>query len=67
MKQIEGKWTVHLVGGKVPTELDLFEWAKEVEQLGAGEIILTSVNNEGLKKGFDIDKPRNLAKSVTVE
>ena len=51
-KQINGQWIVHLVGGKVPTELDLFEWAKEVEQRGAGEILFTSMNNDGTKDGF---------------
>ena len=51
-KQINGKWTVHLVGGKVPTELDLFEWAKEVEQRGAGEILFTSMDHDGTKNGF---------------
>lgn len=51
-KQIDGKWTVHLVGGKVPTELDLFEWAKEVEQRGAGEILFTSMDHDGTKNGF---------------
>ncbi|MCC4213012.1 imidazole glycerol phosphate synthase subunit HisF [Leeuwenhoekiella parthenopeia] len=51
-KQIEGKWTVHLVGGKVPTELDLFEWAMEVEQRGAGEILFTSMDHDGTKNGF---------------
>ncbi len=40
-KQIEGDWKVHLVGGKVPTELDLFHWAKEVQRRGAGEILFT--------------------------
>ncbi|MEH6762932.1 MAG: imidazole glycerol phosphate synthase subunit HisF [Aequorivita antarctica] len=51
-KQIDGNWKVHLVGGKVPTELDLFEWAKEVEQRGAGEILFTSMDNDGTKNGF---------------
>ena len=51
-KQIKGKWIVHLVGGKVPTELNLFEWAKEVEQRGAGEILFTSMDNDGTKDGF---------------
>ncbi|MDY7395042.1 imidazole glycerol phosphate synthase subunit HisF [Aureibaculum sp. 2210JD6-5] len=51
-KQIKGKWKVHLVGGKVPTELDLFEWAKEVEQRGAGEILFTSMDHDGTKNGF---------------
>ncbi len=51
-KKIDNKWKVHLVGGKIPTEIDLFKWAKEVAQRGAGEILFTSMNNDGTKKGF---------------
>lgn len=51
-KQIDGEWIVHLVGGKVPTELNLFDWAKEVEKRGAGEILFTSMDNDGTKDGF---------------
>ncbi|WP_109300774.1 imidazole glycerol phosphate synthase subunit HisF [Aquimarina sp. AU474] len=51
-KQIKGEWIVHLVGGKVPTQLNLFDWAKEVEQRGAGEILFTSMDNDGTKDGF---------------
>ena len=51
-KQINGKWTVHLVGGKVPTDLDLFQWAQEVESRGAGEILFTSMDHDGTKAGF---------------
>ncbi len=51
-KQIDGEWIVHLVGGKVPTSLNLFEWASEVEQRGAGEILFTSMNHDGTKAGF---------------
>ena len=51
-KQIEGQWKVHLVGGKVPTEIDLFEWAKEVEARCAGEILFTSMDHDGTKNGF---------------
>ncbi len=51
-KQIDDTWKVHLVGGKVPTELDLFDWAKEVEKRGAGEILFTSMDNDGTKDGF---------------
>ena len=54
-KKIYGDWIVHLVGGKVPTELNLFDWAKEVEQRGAGEILFTSMNNDGTKNGFAND------------
>lgn len=51
-KQIDGQWKVHLAGGSIPTNLDLFEWAKEVEERGAGEILFTSMNNDGTKEGF---------------
>ncbi|MEL6916318.1 MAG: imidazole glycerol phosphate synthase subunit HisF [Bacteroidota bacterium] len=51
-KQIDGEWMVHLVGGKVPTELNLFHWAKEVERRGAGEILFTSMDHDGTKNGF---------------
>ena len=50
--KIEKKWFVHLAGGTIPTKLNLFDWAKEVEQRGAGEILFTSMNNDGTKKGF---------------
>lgn len=51
-KQIDGEWMVHLVGGKVATEISLFDWALEVEKRGAGEILFTSMNNDGTKNGF---------------
>ncbi|GAA3607591.1 imidazole glycerol phosphate synthase subunit HisF [Flavivirga amylovorans] len=51
-KEIDGQWKVHLAGGSIPTEIDLFEWAKEVEKRGAGEILFTSMNHDGTKNGF---------------
>ncbi len=51
-KQIEEQWKVHLAGGSIPTDIDLFEWAKEVEERGAGEILFTSMNHDGTKNGF---------------
>lgn len=51
-KQIDGEWIVHLMGGKVPTERKLFEWANEVEERGAGEILFTSMDHDGTKDGF---------------
>lgn len=51
-KQINGIWKVHLVGGKIPTEIDLFDWVSEVEQRGAGEILFTSMDHDGTKNGF---------------
>lgn len=65
-KQIDGKWVVHLVGGKVPTELDLFEWAKEVEQRGAGEILFTSMDNDGTKDGFANNALAKLSEALNI-
>lgn len=65
-KQIYGKWKVHLVGGRVPTEIDLFDWAKEVEQRGAGEILFTSMNNDGTKDGFANDALSKLSEMLKI-
>ena len=65
-KQIDGNWIVHLVGGKVPTDLNLFDWAKEVEQRGAGEILFTSMNNDGTKNGFANEALAKLSKIVNI-
>jgi cyclase len=51
-KKIAGEWIVHLAGGTIATEINLFDWAKEVENRGAGEILFTSMNNDGTKAGF---------------
>ena len=65
-KQIDGDWIVHLVGGKVPTELNLFDWAKEVEQRGTGEILFTSMNNDGTKNGFANEALAKLSEIVNI-
>lgn len=65
-KQIDGDWIVHLVGGKVPTELNLFDWAKDVEQRGAGEILFTSMNNDGTKNGFANEALSKLSEIVNI-
>ncbi|MCA1966757.1 MAG: imidazole glycerol phosphate synthase subunit HisF [Flavobacterium sp.] len=65
-KQIDGDWIVHLVGGKVPTKLNLFDWAKEVEQRGAGEILFTSMNNDGTKNGFANQALAKLSEIVNI-
>jgi|TARA_A200000159_G_scaffold124612_1_gene119543 cyclase len=65
-KQIDGQWKVHLVGGKVPTELDLFEWAREVEQRGAGEILFTSMGHDGTKQGFANNALARLSTEVNI-
>ncbi|WP_411767500.1 imidazole glycerol phosphate synthase subunit HisF [Winogradskyella sp. A3E31] len=51
-KQIGEEWFVHLAGGTIPTDIKLFDWAKEVEQRGAGEILFTSMDHDGTKAGF---------------
>lgn len=65
-KQIDGQWKVHLVGGKLPTELDLFDWAKEVEQRGAGEILFTSMDHDGTKQGFANNALARLSTEVNI-
>ena len=65
-KQVDGNWKVHLAGGTIPTELDLFEWAKEVEQRGAGEILFTSMDNDGTKAGFANEALTKLSSLVNI-
>ena len=57
---------MHLVGGKVPTEIRLFDWAKEVEQRGAGEILFTSMNHDGTKNGFANEALAKLSEIVNI-
>ncbi len=67
-KEEDGEWYVYLNGGRTKTDKKCFDWAKEAVALGAGEILLTSMNNDGTKKGFalDITKKLSLALSVPV-
>ncbi|MEZ4788000.1 MAG: imidazole glycerol phosphate synthase subunit HisF [Flavobacterium haoranii] len=65
-KVIDGEWMVHLVGGKVPTNIKLFDWAKEVEERGAGEILFTSMNNDGTKNGFANEALATLSEIVNI-
>lgn len=65
-KEIDGQWKVHLMGGKIATERDIFEWAKEIEQRGAGEILFTSMNNDGTKKGFANEALAKLSETVNI-
>ena len=65
-KYIDGDWIVHLVGGKVPTELNLFDWAKEVEDRGAGEILFTSMDNDGTKDGFANEALARLSSELNI-
>ncbi|MDH7445693.1 imidazole glycerol phosphate synthase subunit HisF [Aquimarina sp. 2201CG14-23] len=65
-KRIDGEWKVHLVGGKVPTALNLFDWAKEVEERGAGEILFTSMENDGTKDGFANEALSKLSEELNI-
>ncbi|OPY57329.1 MAG: Imidazole glycerol phosphate synthase subunit HisF [Pelotomaculum sp. PtaU1.Bin035] len=59
-------WEVYIHGGRTPTGIDALEWAQKVESLGAGEILLTSMNRDGTKDGFDIPLTRAIARSVNI-
>ena len=61
-----GKWEIFTHGGREPTGIDAIDWAKRMAKLGAGEILLTSMDRDGTRQGFDIDLTRTLADAVTV-
>lgn len=65
-KLIEEKWKVFLVGGRVETELDLFDWVQQGVELGAGEILFTSMDHDGTKNGFANDTLKKLSELVNV-
>jgi cyclase len=65
-KQIEDEWVVHLVGGKVPTERRLFEWATEAVARGAGELLFTSMDHDGTKQGYANAALKKLSETVSV-
>jgi cyclase len=65
-KRFERGWEVYIHGGRTPTGLDAVEWAKRVESLGAGEILLTSMDADGTKKGYDIELCRAVASAVSI-
>jgi cyclase len=61
-----GEWTVFVSGGKIPTGIKTLDWAKQVEELGAGEILLTSMNNDGTKSGFALDISDAVCRTVNI-
>lgn len=65
-KCVDGRWTCYLNGGRVPTDRDLFEWAKEVEARGAGEILFTSMNHDGVKCGYANEALARLADELGI-
>ena len=65
-KCVDDNWKVFVNGGRTATSLLTVEWAKKAEQLGAGEILLTSMNNDGAKSGFAIDILHDVAEAVNI-
>ncbi len=62
----ESGWEVYLHGGRTPTGIDAVEWARRAEDLGAGEILLTSMDRDGTKIGYDLDLTRTIAEAVNI-
>ena len=62
----DGRWQVYTHGGRTPTGLDAVAWAREVERLGAGEILLTSMDRDGTRQGFDLGLTRAIADAVGI-
>ena len=60
------RWEVHINGGRIPTGLEAVSWAKEVEDLGAGEIVLTSMDRDGTKDGYDVEMTAAVSEAVSI-
>ncbi len=65
-KFVDGEWIVFLNGGRIPTAIHTFDWVKQAVELGAGEILLTSMDHDGTKNGFAIELTRQVSESVNV-
>ena len=65
-KQVDDHWEIFTHGGRKPTGLDAVEWARKMVELGAGEILLTSMDRDGTKNGFDLDVTRAISDAVHV-
>lgn len=65
-KFVDDEWIVFVNGGRTPTELRTVNWAQRVEELGAGEILLTSMNNDGMKTGFSLEITSDVSRSVNI-
>ena len=64
--EADGKWYVYLNGGRTKTDVSAIEWSKQLEQMGGGEILLTSMNNDGTKEGFAIDITSAISELVSI-
>ncbi|WP_421797364.1 imidazole glycerol phosphate synthase subunit HisF [Haliscomenobacter sp.] len=65
-RQIDGEWIVHLNGGRIPTEIRLFDWVKEAESRGAGEILFTSMDHDGTKAGFALEATAHISELLSI-
>ena len=65
-KRVGDHWEVFTHGGRKPTGLDAIEWAKKMESLGAGELLLTSMDRDGTKSGFDLELTRSISDAVDI-
>jgi cyclase len=65
-KRVQGRFEVHINGGRVPTGLEAASWARRVEELGAGEIVLTSMDCDGTKDGYDLEITRAVSEAVSI-
>ena len=65
-KEGEDSWQVYTHGGRNPTDWDAIDWAREVVSLGAGEILLTSMDRDGTKDGYDLELTRRISEAVEV-
>jgi len=65
-KKEEDSWVVYTTGGRISSGLDAIEWAKEVEELGAGEILLTSMDRDGTKDGYDLELTKMVVDAVNI-
>ena len=65
-REASGRWSVYVNGGRVKTDLDALEWAMEAERRGAGEILLTSMDTDGVRKGYDLAITRAISDAVPI-
>ena len=65
-RRVDGRWVVHVAGGRLPTDKEAVAWAREVEDRGAGEILLTSMDRDGTQIGYDIEMTQAVADAVSI-
>ena len=65
-RQVQDEWIVHVAGGTIPTEKELFTWAKEAQDRGAGEILFTSMDHDGTKNGFAVEALKEMGELLSI-